>query len=318
MRTIYLDQNQWIALARAIKYPKERPELEELPDRIISELNSNRIIIPITFTNIYETQKINSPIRRRDIALVQSIFSRGLVFRGRQQRNEMELKNAILKLSRQPPQFLENDWFISKIFFESVGESDSIMKEAGISKQLFSLVQSNPAQLLFDYLVNIPNDSRIEAVRRFSIASEKLRTIHEERRTKTQSETPAMRRRIYGALLMMDNAELILNISNEIGVAWKQISDIGDSNVRRLIDEVPNLHIERELAIKLEAQQRSLSENDFRDMQSFCAVMPYADLVIAENQFISLARQAKLDQKYGTRLETKLSSFTKVLDEWGP
>jgi hypothetical protein len=37
-------------------------------------------------------------------------------------------------------------------------------------------------------------------------------------------------------------------------------------------------------------------------MQSFCAVIAYSDIVVAENQFSSLARQAGLDTKYGTTI----------------
>jgi hypothetical protein len=46
-------------------------------------------------------------------------------------------------------------------------------------------------------------------------------------------------------------------------------------------------------------------------MQSFCAVVAYSDIVVAENQFSSLARQAGLDRKYGTLITT---SFTKMME----
>jgi len=56
--------------------------------------------------------------------------------------------------------------------------------------------------------------------------------------------------------------------------------------------------------LRLEAQDRAISHNDLRDMQAFATVVPYAELVVAENQFSSLARQAGLDATYGVRLET--------------
>jgi hypothetical protein len=55
-----------------------------------------------------------------------------------------------------------------------------------------------------------------------------------------------------------------------------------------------------------------INENDFRDMQAFCAVVPYADDVIAENQFVNLAMQAKLGARYGTRISTHLTTLEKA------
>ena len=48
-------------------------------------------------------------------------------------------------------------------------------------------------------------------------------------------------------------------------------------------------------------------------MQSFCAVIPYADAVIAENQFVSLARQAKIDKKCNTQVATGIFALKDCL-----
>lgn len=80
------------------------------------------------------------------------------------------------------------------------------------------------------------------------------------------------------------------------------------------MNETPTFFIERELALRLEQQHnRPLQENDFRDMQSFCAVVAYSDVVVAENQFTSLARQAGLDAKYSTTLTTSFAEMMDVL-----
>jgi hypothetical protein len=89
---------------------------------------------------------------------------------------------------------------------------------------------------------------------------------------------------------------------------------MGQKTARRIIEDVPTFHVEREIALRLEAQARPIEVNDFRDMQSFCAIIPYADDVIGENQFVNLARQAKLDKKYGTRLTTNVLDLAASLD----
>ena len=70
--------------------------------------------------------------------------------------------------------------------------------------------------------------------------------------------------------------------------------------------DAPTYHVERELALKIEAQSRPVQEDDLRDMQTLCAVIRYADIVVAENQFSNLAKQAGLDKKYGTQIITDL------------
>lgn len=124
-----------------------------------------------------------------------------------------------------------------------------------------------------------------------------------------------MRRKIYSALMMIDDIERIIRVANELGVPWKDVSDIGSMNARRIMNEVPTYYIEREIALRLEAQNRPIHENDFRDMQSFCAVIPYVDLVIGENQFINLARQAGLHKKFNTRLATDIFAVGEMLDQ---
>lgn len=47
-------------------------------------------------------------------------------------------------------------------------------------------------------------------------------------------------------------------------------------------------------------------------MQAFGAVMPYADHVVAENQFSSLAIQAGLGKKYGTTISTDILSLEQL------
>ncbi|MQB46046.1 hypothetical protein [Rhizobium sp. ICMP 5592] len=316
MHTVYLDQNHWIALAQAVKRPKDYPALQSLPGRIRAEVDAGRLRLPLTFTNIYETHKINDPERRGDLAMVQAFLSRGTVFRGRRRRREQEIAQVIASLLQLPLNPPENDWFLSSVFFEGAAEWDVVGQETTISERAVESIRSRPAECLYEYLVGTTDAVRTESVKQFSAGSERLRAMVEERRQKHAAETPAMRRKIYSALMMIDDVALILKIANDVGASWKQVKDIGSSNAHRIMNEVPTYYVEREIAVRLEAQNRPIEENDFRDMQAFCAVVPYADLVVGENQFVNLARQAGLDKKYNTRLATNLSALNEALDGW--
>src|SRR3989337_1238326 len=83
--------------------------------------------------------------------------------------------------------------------------------------------------------------------------------------------------RIQSAILMINEVDLILKFANRAGFPWKTVGDLGEKAARRIIEGVPTYYVEREIALRLEAQTRPIEENDFRDMQSFCAIIPYAD-----------------------------------------
>jgi len=80
---------------------------------------------------------------------------------------------------------------------------------------------------------------------------------------------------------------------------WQKIKEKACLNI---IEDCPTYFIEREIGVRIEAHTRAMQESDLRDMQSFCTVMAYADIVTAENLFSNLALQAKLYKKYDTQI----------------
>ena len=73
--------------------------------------------------------------------------------------------------------------------------------------------------------------------------------------------------------------------------------------------------IERKIALRLEAQSPPIEENDLRDMQTFCAVVAYADIVVAKNLFSNLAIQAGLQKKFETIVTTDLLTLPEQLKQ---
>ena len=313
MRIVYLDQNKWIEFARAAKFPDEHPAVRVLLDKILVAVSAGHLVLPLTATNIYETHKINDRRRREELASLQALLSGGHVFRGRYKRLEVETATLLRTIYDLPVPPREGNWFLSEVYFEAFLEFDDERLTAPVSENMRNLLRAHPSFCLYDFLVECPEDMRIAAVKRWSEGSEKLRLRVENRRAQHKKETESMRRKIYSALLMIDDIDLILTIARGIGMAWTEVSDIGAATARRIITEVPTYYVEREITLRLEAQNRPIHENDFRDMQSFCTVLPYADQVIGENQFINLSRQAGLDKKYGTELATDLLALQQQL-----
>jgi hypothetical protein len=303
---LYLDQNVWVMLARGAwdksTYPNEHAALSA----VIEGIRSSAWIVPLSYSNIYETAKINDPIRRAHMAYTQATISKGCVFRGRRRIFTETLEALLashLSASRPEP---ESKWYLSDLWFEAAGDSSPSIDGFEISPEVIDLVRAHPQRALFDYLTQNDESVRKEAVRRFSLSSAELLHAIETRRELVAGEKLAVRKRAYAARQMIDELDFILVAGRRLGQDWHGVADIGSSLLRRLANEVPVLRVERELVIRLEDQTRPLAENDLRDMSAFTTVLPLADILVAEKPFVNLARQARLGELYGTTLLTSV------------
>ena len=312
MKILYLDQNKWIELARAQKAPDNYPEQYAVLATLVAEANAGRLVVPLTETNQYETQKIDLKERREHLAWVQATLSQGKVFRGRHKRLEVEIIDLLRARCNLDPISREPYWFLSDVFFESAAEiGDERIPQA--SERVLAAIRSNPPLALFEYLTGLPDDMRKTAVAKFSEDAEKLRQAIEAKRASDAPHSESLRRRLSSARLMINEIDLISSLVQKANLPAADMATFMQKHARSIINDAPTYFIEREIGLRIEQQDRPIEENDFRDMQTFCAVVAYADIVIAENMFSNLAIQAGLHKKYGTRIKTKLSELPAFL-----
>lgn len=203
-RIVYLDQNAWVALARGswdkAKFAREHAALTKVVERV----RSNEIIVPLSFANIYETAKINDPVRRATMARVQSLISAGRVFRARRRILTETLTAYIAdKHSIAYPAPGER-WFLSDLWFEAAGDYTPETYGFKISQPVLDAIHKDPDRALFDYLAFQNEAVRQEAVRRNTASSVELIAGIESRRTVAAGERLALRKRAYGARLIID------------------------------------------------------------------------------------------------------------------
>lgn len=297
-------------MARGAWDKASHPDEHAALARVVGALKIGQIVVPLSFTNIYETAKINDPVRRAHLARVQVSISGGRVLRGRRRLlEEMLLRRLAEHASiEQPP--LADNWFLSDLWFEAAADYSPETFQLEMSERLLARVKENPAYALFDYLVETDDAVRKEGVRRYSANSADLISRIEARRAQAAGETFALRRRAYAAHLIIDELESVFAQAKRLGLSWSTVSDLGPKLVKDLVADVPVLNVECELAVRLEDQRRPITENDLRDMAAFTAVLPLSDVFVAEKPFVNLARQAQLDRMYGVMLLTNLAYLT--------
>lgn len=305
-KILYLDQNAWVVLARGAWDKAQFPEEHAALSTVIEAVQTRDLTVSLSFSNIYETLKINNPLRRINMARTQAVISRGKVFRGRR-RIFAETLGAYLaeRFSLTHPAQPER-WFLSDLWFEAAADYSPELYGYEISQQVRDYVLEKPAETLFDFLAFNDEAVRMEAVRRYTASSSQLVAEIEARRAIVAGETLAVRKRAYGARIIIDEMDFILEAGRRLGLDWRTVRDIGSSLVRSLTVDIPVLNVERELVTRLEDQARAISENDLRDLAAFTAMLPLADVVVAEKPFVNLARQARLGQRYETTLLTSI------------
>ena len=310
---VYLDQNMWIDLARALKAPEDHPRNAELLGWLAAKVEAGTLRLPLTATNLYETHKVKNSELRSAIAFTQAKLSEAHVFRGRRRRLEIEVSRVLSRLYGLPWSEPSTDWVFSRFFFESQAEHGDASLGIRLSDGALDLVRMNPEAALFEYLVQIEDVTRQSAVDKFEQSSDRLRADIEERRDHIRNESLSVRRKIYSAILAFNDQDSLIDIAKKVGLSWSCFKDNNGATMRRVIEETPAIFIERELALKLEGQARPIHVNDIRDMRNFSTVLPYADIVVAEKHFTDLTRQAGLATRFEARLETDLAALTNLL-----
>ena len=306
MNIVFLDQNKWVDLARVVNGTPREPTHIEAYRQIKEAVSQGQLIAPLSMSHVIETCRQNDVQKRRAVAQVQADFSRGYVYRSRQQRFRLELGAALSRAFRTQGSPIVWSDVIVPGFMRAFSPLDT---PAEIAAQARINAHMPPAEQYVDFVVNQPDETRRLAIQKFSEGNAELLARMEKRHAAAQAESPDLRYRIYFVTLLQDHLDEINAALRDMGRTWKQLVALGDETMRQFFENVPMLYIESQLARRLEGERRPLKQNDLLDMQSFCAAVPYSRALIAENHFVSLSTQAGLHRKYGVRIATQFDAI---------
>lgn len=310
MDIVFLDQNKWIELAQVHSGRTTSGPMARLFPQLVAAVQRKHVLFPLSVANIMETAKRNDHRSRRHIAETQAMLSLGYVHRSRASRMAVELRAAIQRRFGAEPVAMPPHWAIAPGFmqaFEPMDELMAVPEELAHVRRLNSLM--HPAALYLDYMVNQEDTRRREANAALTQGLSELVIRIESRRKRFANETVDFRRRVYAAQCWVDHLELLNQTVAALGYSFDQLRALGDRAMRALLEDVPTMNVEIEMAARLESKTGTLSANDVLDMQSFYTAIPYSDRVVAEKAAISRAKQARLDSKYGVVLSRSLEDL---------
>lgn len=310
MEIVYLDQNKWIELARVQAGAVTSGQLAELYEQLTIAVDAERVLFPLSASHVLETSKRNDHASRVHLAETQAKLSRGYVYRSRAGRLEIEVRATIhrifgIKVPELPPR-----WAIAHNFLQAFEPMDALIAPVDEVRRLARInAFKDPADQYLDYMKNQDDIIRRSAHSKLSKGITSLVSAIELRRTRLEGESVDMRRRAYSVQLFLDHQETYIRILNSLGYSLEQLKELGESAVRALVEDVPTLNVEAEMAARLESKTGDIESNDVFDIQAFYTAIPYSSRVVAEKASISMAKQAKLDIKYQVRLSQSLNDL---------
>lgn len=313
MDVIFLDQNKWIDLAAVEAGKTPSSQLSTLYNELIGAVEAGRVIFPLTISHILETSKRNDPTSREHVAIAQARLSKGYVFRSRKARLLLEMRFALQQLFGETQLALSENWAVAPGFMQAFEVFDEMVappEDAAHTRWLNQHV--DPRTQYLDYMLNQDDSARRTAHAAFAAESAALVARMEERRCLLAGESVDLRRRAYSAKLFLDHQGYVVHVLESLGHTVDEMKAKGPKAVVTFLENVPTLNVEAEMAVKLEAQPRALTENDIRDMLSFYTALPYASRIVGEKAFVALAKQAGLDKKYGTSVSKSLETLLGV------
>lgn len=310
MDIVFLDQNKWIELAQVHSGRTTSGPMVELFPQLVAAVQRKRVLFPLSVSNIIETAKRNDPHSRRHVAETQAILSLGYVHRSRAGRMIIELREAIQRRFGVEPVTMPPYWAFAPGFmqaFEPMDELMAVPEELARVRRLNSCMP--PAALYLDFMLSQDDIRRRKAIATLTQGLAALVVRIESRRERFANKSIDFRRRAYAAQSWAENLNILNQTVAALGYSFDQLRALGDQAMRALLEDVPTMNVEVEMAARLESKTGALSTNDVLDMQSFYTAIPYSDRVVAEKAAISRAKQARLDSKYGVALSRSLKDL---------
>lgn len=308
-KILALDQNMWSSLASARKDPDVFHREYQVLEYLVEGLKAGKLRLPLTQSNIFETQKLSDQTSLVERAHLICTLSGGEVFKGLDFRRAIEIQKILADHFDVAPTRFTDTAVFSHLFWEATSvyqvEVPDLVRES---------VQTNPKFALFHYLTELEDEVRQAALHCYKQGmASVIETVGRQVRLRA-NESVSMRRRILSAEIWLDAQDHFWKEVDLLGVPTDDFKSAGATMFKDLVRGVPCLLIQRELRLVQEVEGSEFTENDVRDIDLMCTALPYADVVAAEKALVSRTKQAKLDRMFDTIVIDSLIDLPSALD----
>lgn len=317
-KCIFLDQNHWIYLARAINGNPHRPEHVPIAERLLRLVDRGEIRLPLSTMHLIEHLRAADVGRRQRLADVFENFSRGWFFAAWGSIIPAELSRAVAKtygFEPEPPPVIVGRGFLFGL---------SPRMRALVTNQLrilsldqISAIAALPGALL--HLLTFPNeDGRTRQNNAIANTGDKYATDTEELRNFRKTASRTMAKRAQYARYTYDFQEEVVIALAAAGKTRDDWGALGPVRLTEFWDSVPSFRVDADLTLYRDRQwSRAIDPNDLGDLSHLVLAIPYCDVVVIENFWARAITETRLDSVFSTDVYANLVQQNAYLDQLG-
>lgn len=309
-KTIYLDQNKWIDLARAFYGRKDGRNYKTILEKLKTKVANNEIILPISVVHFIETARNINVDRAERLArfMIQLSGKYGILPFNYIRENEVQ--QAIMRKLGFSPHIDIKNLVIGKNLFYAVGgeiKIEGLPNE--IEKELISLI--NEEDNLVKLLINSYNN---ELARDIKKEDEEILEKLEESRRKLNSEL-SLEMRLRLAIAEMASRSLIPIAVNFLHKFGYDIRDFVDQfqtvdDWKDFFLSIPTMDIWINMhTIRDNNMNRKIHRNDLSDIAFLSIAVPYCDIVVVENYWGNILNSSGLANKHKCTVLTSVNEL---------
>ena len=304
---IYLDQNQWIPLARAFHGRESDPVIKQVALLASSAVTSGRARFPISRLHLIEATKTTDEAQRRRLIEAFLHFGRGWIVRPAELLHAEELLNwsrgGAPRASSAIGRGLLASFSDHAAAARELGVSSREVEETdrfGDSPEAWHLALTGPG---FRALA-----TKIQAIAR------KYAAQVESVRAQWAQLPPPKRKAVFAEGLLQDTIESLHPVSPELRPVFDKLSTVAPDQLLAIIAGIPTMDV---LFVLSERKTRDLSRptdpNDLWDLAFLAPTIPYCQVVVTEKYWSHIAKATKLDAKYSCRVLARLEELVPLL-----
>jgi hypothetical protein len=314
-KTIFLDQNHWIYLARAVNGDPHRPEHVATAERLLRLVDRAQVRLPLSTMHLIEHLRSADVGRRQRLAEVFENFSRGWFFAAWGSIISAEISRAVAKTFRCGP--VPAPIVVGRGFMFGLSSRMRALVESQLRilpLEQVSAVAALPGALL--HLLTFPNEAGRtrqntaigQSGRKYAADTEQLRNLR-----KPASRT--LVKRAQYARYTYDFQEEIGTALAVIGRRWDDWIALGPVGLTEFWDSVPSFRVDADLTLYRDRQwPRPVDPNDLGDISHLVLAVPYCDIVVVEHFWARAVAETQLATEYSTDVCTDLSQLNPLLD----
>jgi hypothetical protein len=320
MLRVYLDENKWIDLARAVSGHREGEKFKKAARMVAAAVSLGEASFPLSAGHMFETWKQKSGRRRHEVATTMLTISKNHAIAPHWELVPGEIDRALRRRFGRPINCLPLRPFGKGIKHRSGRYAPPITDglRARVLASEPSLSQSELSDAIdLVLLAGPPEDLPIRGVAPPPVkpAQDFARQQNEQvQQFIDYAADRDTRRRAVAARELIDIQDVLEAGLARAGVSWHALMELGADEVTAFMLDLPSRAAGLELMWRqFDNQQTRWQPNDLIDIGYLSCAVAYCDIVVTERKWTHMLNQSDVPKRFGTTVVSDLNDLIEML-----